>query len=1168
MDEINCQKILCNTKKEGLNNKKELLLWIKQHHPDKNPNMTSKERDLFDKVLKCYKKGEICNKTNKINSNNNDNNDTKKVKVSQKSRAKIFSCMRKTANFGRIYNYHKFDKHYFNPEKVVEDIKTGSPKLLQMLNNIKQLDANDQKMHGKKFKHFIFSDVKEGGYGAKILASAFNAIGFNNIIKAIKLPKQKKLKLVLDIQKKSDYNFAFLCSNATYGSNFNEKLKKEILKVYNERPTNIHGENVRFIILDSGFKEGIDLFDVKYVHIFEPSLTMADLKQTIGRATRTCGQKGLDFIPNIGWPLYVYNYYVTVPEITQDTMTSKKFLTYNISEADKKEKNEQILLFKGNHKLHDTTMLFSNYDKAMNNLSSQLFELAPLLSVDFDLTKNIHRINDLNHKLMEKDYYLKGGGKGGPIDIFKKINTLSKFYKIDSINCIGKCGKKSTFDIPVSIEYMRKVYLKYNHPKKLIPKQQMRQFFCEYMKNNKDYCEQLNNEWGSRYSYIPQLIEYKNKSLSEIKDSLKKLEVDIVQDEDLFVEHPKYQIIEYKGIIDNTSTNKDNQYIPKQKLPFIAMRNFIKTRYSSKDFNWDKIVIENKCLPKQPEIIDEVQLIDQKNLNKKTNNKKTKKNKKIQEINEIELNPTQKFISNYFCPESPYKGILLWHSVGTGKTCTAIATATASFEKEGYNILWVTRTTLKGDVWKNIFDQICHGILLEELKKGMILPEKLGARKRKLSKSWLEPMSYKQFSNLLLGKNKIYNILKSRNGKEDILKKTLIIIDEAHKLYGGDLKAAERPNMNIMEKLIQNSYQKSGTDSCKLMIMTATPFTNSPLELFKLLNLFMTNDNDKIPTNIEELKSNYMNSNNVLTEDGVKKLANKMSGYISYLNRERDPTQFAQPIIINTPVLMSHIDENDVREAVYLKDELEELNKQINDKLLELKEDTKQIKLEIRDKKSFIETTRKEHNKNCHSTYPGNENKNERKKCLEELKEKLLTHNKDLTDLLQKLDDIQKEYEQMNNDKVEQKEKNKKLKEKIKLIKQSILQEYMLFEKCAHLKYKKLLNNLTKLLTNKSLSKSKSKSKSKSLKKKSLSNSLSKSLKKKSLSKSQYKEKAENIANMSLSVPSKSLTPPIESSSNNSNLSETKKNIPGAKNLSAIKEPQKVKDNEKKYASI
>ena len=169
----------------------------------------------------------------------------------------------------------------------------------------------------------------------------------------------------------------------------------------------------------------------------------------------------------------------------------------------------------------------------------------------------------------------------------------------------------------------------------------------------------------------------------------------------------------------------------------------------------------------------------------------------------------------------------------------------------------------------------------------MILPEKLGARKRKLSKSWLEPMSYKQFSNLLLGKNKIYNILKSRNGKEDILKKTLIIIDEAHKLYGGDLKAIERPDTKIMEKLIMNSYKKSGKDSCKLLLMTATPFTNSPMELFSLTNLFVTNESEKITTNKEQFKKQYMTSANILSENGVKNLANKLSGYISYLNREK-----------------------------------------------------------------------------------------------------------------------------------------------------------------------------------------------------------------------------------------------------------------------------------------
>jgi hypothetical protein len=129
----------------------------------------------------------------------------------------------------------------------------------------------------KKFKHFIFSDVKEGGYGAKIIASVFTANGFNNVIKARKIPKQAKLKLYIDSQD-NDNNFGLLSSNSVFGTNFNEKIKKELLKLFNQRPDNINGKKLRFIIFDSGFKEGIDLFDVKYVHIFEPSMTIADLK--------------------------------------------------------------------------------------------------------------------------------------------------------------------------------------------------------------------------------------------------------------------------------------------------------------------------------------------------------------------------------------------------------------------------------------------------------------------------------------------------------------------------------------------------------------------------------------------------------------------------------------------------------------------------------------------------------------------------------------------------------------------------------------------------------------------------------------------------------------------------------------------------------------------------
>jgi hypothetical protein len=1044
---MSCEKIMC---KYGLNDKSLIRDWLKINHPDKGGNM---DRDEFIKVLECYKNNVTCTakkaKSDKAKSDKAKNDKTKgktsTTKNTRKKRAKIFTCMRKTANFSKILNYHKFDKSLYEPKKLNEELVEASPKMVQLLNNIRELDAQDVKYHNKKFKHFIFSDVKEGGYGAKIIASALQANGYNNILKSKKVSNQINAKLYLDIEKSNYQNFALLSSNSVYGTTFNEKIKKETLKMYNERPANIHGKNVRLIVLDSGFKEGIDLFDVKYVHIFEPSITIADLKQTVGRATRTCGQKGLEFQKNIGWPLYVYNYYLTIPEITSDSMYVNRSLMENNFES--YNKDEDVLLFKNVEKYNDSTMNYSEFDSAMIQLSKQLYELAPLLAVDYYLTKNIHKANDLNREFMEKDFYLMGGALAGgagagartrkaggaeEADIetgevdeatiggadeanFKKQSDNSKFFKIDNIKCMGKCGKKSTNDIPVSIDFMKYVYRKHNHPKQLLinAKANIRQFLCNYMKDlDNKFCKHVNLEWSQRYIRIPHIIE-KHSNLLDIKKDLQVLELVISTEDD--ATNIKYPMILYKtssrNIIPRAKTksksrtrtrsvsSKKHRNYKFTKMSFIKMRDYIITNYNSKEFVWEPIDVVNKC-------------VDAPKANASS-------------ANSITLNPTQTFIADYFTPASPYKGILLWHSVGTGKTCTGVATASSSFEKEGYSILWVTRTTLKGDVWKNIFDQICHVILVDEINKGLLLPENLSDRKRHLSKSWLEPMSYKQFSNLLAGKNAIYDILLERNGSRDILHKTLIIIDEAHKLYGGDLKASERPNMEIMENLISNSYKVSGAESCKLMIMTATPFTNSPLELFALTNLFMTNESEKITTNKEEFKKQYMTSQNILSETGLKVLANKLSGYISYLNREKDPTQFAQPIMINVPILMSHVENEDLRDAVYLNANLNSIEKDIEELIVSLRAKIKEEKADYKSKKLPFKN------------------------------KEIPQHITDELDaILKNIKSFEDKINGYKQNKADAKDKMKELKDKVRTIKNSLLQEYILYTKCMHIKYK------------------------------------------------------------------------------------------------------------------
>jgi hypothetical protein len=197
-----------------------------------------------------------------------------------------------------------------------------------------------------------------------------------------------------------------------------------------------------------------------------------------------------------------------------------------------------------------------------------------------------------------------------------------------------------------------------------------------------------------------------------------------------------------------------------------------------------------------------------------------------------------------------------------------------------------------------MFDQICNEQIREELEKGLIIPDEQNKRMRLLSKSWsIRPMSYKQFSNLVSKQNNFYKALVKKNGEADPLQKTLLIIDEAHKLYGGgDLSTLERPDMNAFKRAVEQSYQLSGENSVRLLLMTATPITENPMELIKIINLCKPRE-QQMPEIFDDFSSEYLDNYGRFTEEGEVKYLDKIAGHISYLNRERDARQFSQPIV-------------------------------------------------------------------------------------------------------------------------------------------------------------------------------------------------------------------------------------------------------------------------------
>jgi predicted NAD-dependent protein-ADP-ribosyltransferase YbiA (DUF1768 family) len=64
--------------------------------------------------------------------------------------------------------------------------------------------------------------------------------------------------------------------------------------------------------------------------------------------------------------------------------------------------------------------------------------------------------------------------------------------------------------------------------------------------------------------------------------------------------------------------------------------------------------------------------------------------------------PYQKFVKDYMRNESPYRGILVYHGLGSGKTCTAIAASEALFASAKKKIIVMTPFSLKRNFLKEI----------------------------------------------------------------------------------------------------------------------------------------------------------------------------------------------------------------------------------------------------------------------------------------------------------------------------------------------------------------------------------------------------------------------------------------------------------------------------------
>lgn len=305
--------------------------------------------------------------------------------------------------------------------------------------------------------------------------------------------------------------------------------------------------------------------------------------------------------------------------------------------------------------------------------------------------------------------------------------------------------------------------------------------------------------------------------------------------------------------------------------------------------------------------------------------------------NREELKQQQKFVASYINYHTNVNGCLIYHGLGSGKTCTSIIVGEAmkayydwnmqtdrrgekhpiilvstpaqvipSYKKELLG-LCPSRVTIKGEEQnyrKDLGETAMH-----------INPANLAAIDRKIEKFWHIMSHDSMINDMSKDENKsVYLTTMKKQG-------SIIIIDEIHKL----ISATGKSYRTLINKISYHMHPNN-----KLIIMSATPIYDKPYEIGLTMNLFRPRLH--FPNNEMEFNKLFVDQeNNKLINESLFKWM--CTGYVSYFgggNPRLYP--FTRNITIHHPLI-----ENTRQFEEYVKALLKDIpsireNKDITDK--------------------------------------------------------------------------------------------------------------------------------------------------------------------------------------------------------------------------------------------
>lgn len=288
---------------------------------------------------------------------------------------------------------------------------------------------------------------------------------------------------------------------------------------------------------------------------------------------------------------------------------------------------------------------------------------------------------------------------------------------------------------------------------------------------------------------------------------------------------------------------------------------------------------------------------------------------------EFELMPHQLFVKNFLSFQTPYNSLLLYHGLGTGKTCSAIGIAEEmrSYMKQtggNQRIMIIASPNVQNNFRQQIFDErklmmeggnwnlnTCIGnALLKEINPSQVqnMPrDKVISQINSLINQYYTFMGYGELANYI--KRNIATDgesgLSTKQQKQQEIGKIqalfnnrLVIIDEVHNIRIMQDNKEAKKTASLLMRVCKYA------ENMRLLLLSATPVFNDPREIIWLTNLLnavdkrgQIDEKDVFTREGEFVKSRTL-PDGTQVEDGQELLRRKLTGYVSYVRGENPYT--------------------------------------------------------------------------------------------------------------------------------------------------------------------------------------------------------------------------------------------------------------------------------------